>query len=225
MLPQLMIRDWARRLLASEVNAESASAKTERVYEKLRTQLCAPVGVDGFQALASRALVLAKSQSPRLREVQVLARGSLSGLSDLDRLELEPGKDGDGEVGLILIEQLLGVFLMLLGEGATTGLIASVPFRVEVTSPLETTVTSASAPSTNYFGPFDDILSEADHLREVSERLEALANKHAGITEVMSVAGSIRNIAAVLDVFTVIRSKAGHSQATTFSSPPNGHLH
>lgn len=221
MLSQRMIRDWACRLLASEIDAGPPSAKTERVYEKLRRQLCAPVGIDGFQALALRALSLAKSQSPRLSEVQVLADGGLSGL---EKLELGLGKDEVGEVGIILIAQLLGLFFTLLGEAATVRLIASEPPRVGIDAQLETTVQSVSAPSTNYFGPFEDILSEADHLRNVSERLETLADKHAGIEEVMSVAGSIRNIAAVLDVFTVIRSKSSSSQQNPLSSPPNGYL-
>ena len=223
MLPQPMIRDWARRLIASEVDGDPPFAQTERVYEKLRKQLCAPVGVDGFQALASRALSLAQSQSPRLSEVQVLPNGGLSGLSKTD-LELGTDTDEDGEVGIILIAQLLGLFLTLLGETATVRLIADVPLRVEVGSQFDTTGESVCAPSTNYFGPFEDILLEADQLRNVSNRLETLADKHVGINEVMSVAGSIRNIAAVLDVFTLIRSKAGSSQDNGLSSPPNGYL-
>jgi len=86
MLPPPMIRDWARRLIASEVDADPSSAQTGiatlRVYEKLRRHLCAPVGVDGFQALASRALSLAKSQSPKLSAVQVTANGGLRGLAE-----------------------------------------------------------------------------------------------------------------------------------------------
>ena len=221
MLSQLIIRDWARRLIAFEVDADPPSARIERVYEKLRGQLCAPVGVDGFQALASRALSLAKSQSPRLSEVQLLANGGLSGLNKID---VELGTDEDGEVGIILIAQLLGLFLTLLGEAATVRLIADAPLRVEVEAQLGTPSKSTSASSTNFFGPFEDILSEADRLRNVSERLETLADKHVGIEEVMSVAGSIRNIAAVLDVFTLIRSKAGGLQHNTFTPPPNGFL-
>lgn len=119
---------------------------------------------------------------------------------------------------------MLGLFFTLLGEAATVRLIASEPPRVGIDAQLETTVQSVSAPSTNYFGPFEDILSEADHLRDVSERLETLADSHIGIEEVMIVAGSIRNIAAVLDVFTVIRSKAGLSQKNALSSPTSDYM-
>jgi hypothetical protein len=69
MLPPNKTRDLARILVASEADASTSSlhpeAATVRVYERLRRQLASPVGIDGFHALASRALALAKSQSPR----------------------------------------------------------------------------------------------------------------------------------------------------------------
>ena len=228
MFSQPMIRDWARRLIASEVevDADPPSAQTElatlRVYEKLRRQLCAPVGVDGFQALASRALSLAKSQSPRLNAVQVMANGGLRGLGEVE-FQMDP--DEDGEVGTILIAQLLGLFLNLLGEAATVRLIEGVSLRSEVKAKLNKTETSISAKGTSYFGPFQDIVLEADQLRNVSERLETLADTHAGIEELISVAGNIRNIAAVLDVFTLIRSKAGASHDSVLLPPSNDYMH
>jgi hypothetical protein len=177
------------------------------------------VGTDGFQALASRALALAKAESPRLSAVQVTANGGLRGLG-----EVESQTDADGEVGIILIAQLLGLFLTLLGEAATLRLIEGVPLQIEVKAKLNTTGTSKFAVGTNYFGPFEDILLEADQLRNVSERLETLADKHAGIGEVMSVAGNIRNIATVLDIFTLIRSNAGGSQDDAPIPPTNGYV-
>ena len=134
------------------------------------------------------------------------------------------GKDKEGEVGVTLIAQLLGLFLALLGEAATERLVANVPVRTEIEAPLQATQKSASTPNSNCCGPFEDILSEADHLRNVSERLEILAHKHVGIEEVMVVAGSIRDIAAVLDVFTVTRSSAGSSKKNAQSTPQNGYL-
>jgi nitrogen-specific signal transduction histidine kinase len=60
---------------------------------------------------------------------------------------------------------------------------------------------------------FEDLLLEIDRLRKVSERIEVLADNHPGMEEgLVSVAGNIRSIATVLDVFTLIRSKAGGSQ-------------
>jgi nitrogen-specific signal transduction histidine kinase len=60
---------------------------------------------------------------------------------------------------------------------------------------------------------FEDLLLEIDRLRSVSERIEILADKHPGMQDgLVSVAGNIRSIASVLDIFTLIRSKAGGSQ-------------
>jgi hypothetical protein len=89
---------------------------------------------------------------------------------------------------------------------------------------LDTTETNNGSKGMSYFGPFEGILLEADQLRNVSERLESLADEHADVDELMSVAGNIRNIAAVLDVFTVVRSKAGASQDSVLHSPTNDFL-
>ena len=62
---------------------------------------------------------------------------------------------------------------------------------------------------------FRDLLLEIDRLRSVSQHIEALVNKHPGMEDgLMCVAGNIRSIASVLDVFTLIRSKAGGPQKT-----------
>jgi len=225
MYPQPMIRDWARRLIASEVDADPLSGPTEhaalRVYENLRRQLCAPVGVDGFQALASRALSLAKSHSPRLTAVKVMANGGLQGLNEV---EFQMGVDEGGDVGTLLIAQLLGLLFTLLGEAATIRLVEDLCPPIEVKGRLDKTGTSISSAGPNYLGLFKDILLEADQLRHVSERLETLTDTHAGIDELMGVAGNIRNIATALDVFTLIRSKAGGSQDSVLLPPADGYL-
>ena len=81
------MRDLARRLLACEAVAGKTSEPAEsaliRVYEKLRQSLGTFAGVDGFQALAFRALTQAKSEAPGLWAVQVAADGSLQGLGEL----------------------------------------------------------------------------------------------------------------------------------------------
>jgi hypothetical protein len=47
----------------------------------------------------------------------------------------------------------------------------------------------------------------------VNKNIEILADKHPGMEDgLVSVAGNIRSIATVLDVFTLIRSKAGGPQ-------------
>ena len=145
MLPPQKTRDLARSLVACEAEAGTTSLQTEpatvRVYEKLRRQLGAPVGVDGFQALASRALALAKSQSPRLSAVQVTANGDLRGLGEV---ESQSGAVEDGEAGIILIAQLLGLFLTFLGEATTLRLIEDLRLQVHVSRESATTTEDTS---------------------------------------------------------------------------------
>jgi hypothetical protein len=57
---------------------------------------------------------------------------------------------------------------------------------------------------------------EIDRLRGVSARIEILAEGHPGMEDgLASVAGNIRNIATILDVFTLIKSKAGGPREET----------
>jgi hypothetical protein len=207
----------ARHLIACEADAGTAELQTElatvRVYEKLRRQLGAPVGSDGFQALASRALALAKSETSRLSAVQVTATGGLRGLG---KVESQMAAEEGGEDGIILIAQLLGLFLTFLGEATTLRLIEDLRHQVDVWT--ESATSRADATKLESDGPaiaaaFEDLLLEIDRLRSVSERIETLADKNPGMEDgLVSVAGNIRSIAAVLDVFTLIRSKAGGSQ-------------
>ena len=171
------------------------------------------MGVDGFQALASRALALAKSESPRLTAVQLTANGGLRGLSEVGS---ESDVDEDGEAGIVLIAQLLGLFLTFLGEATTLRLIEDLRLQVDIATESVTTPADTADSATD--GPvmaaaFEDLLLEIDRLRKVSERIEVLADKHPGMEDgLVSVAGNIRSIATVLDVFTLIRSNAGGSQ-------------
>jgi hypothetical protein len=211
MLPPKTTRDLARSLVACEAAGTTSlhtEAATVRVYERLRRQLGAPVGAGGFQMLASRALALAKSQSPRLNVVQVTANGGLLGLGDV---ESPTDTDEDGEVGIILIAELLGLFLTFLGEATTLRLIEDL--RLQVNGETQSATTGSAADGPALAAAFEDLLLEIDRLRSVSERIETLADKHPGMEDgLLSVAGNIRSIASVLDVFTLIRSNAGGPQ-------------
>jgi hypothetical protein len=215
MLPPQKTRDLARSLVAGEAAVSTTSLHTEpatvRVYEKLRRQLGSSVGIDGFQALASRALALAKSQSYRLSAVQVTANGGLRGLSEVDSQA-----DEDGEAGIILIAQLLGLFLTFLGEATTLRLIEDLRLQVDVSPETATTTedsTASAADGPVTAGAFEDLLLQIDQLRNVGEQIGTLADKHPSMEDgLVSVAANIRNIATVLDVFTLIRSKAGGPQ-------------
>jgi hypothetical protein len=213
MLPPNKPRELARSLVASEADANTTSLHIEpatvRVYERLRRQLGSPVGVDGFQALASRALALAKSQSPRLSAVQVTANGGLQGLGEV---ESQTDSEEDGEAGIILIAQLLGLFLTFLGEATTLRLIEDLRLQVEV-SPVSARTTedliTSAADGPVMAAAFEDLLLEINRLRGVGQRIEALADRHPGMEDgLVSVAGNISSIASVLDVFTLIRSNA-----------------
>jgi hypothetical protein len=214
MLPPEKTRELARSLVASEADSATTTLHSEpatvRVYERLRRQLGAPVGVDGFQALASRALALAKFESPLLSSVQVTANGGLRGLSELES-QLEA--DEEDETGVILIAQLLGLFLTFLGEGTTLRLIEDLRLQVEVSTEPDTALADSTNPEANgveMAAVFEDLLLEIDRLRSVSDHIAVLADKHPGMEDgLVSVAGNIRSIASVLDVFTLIRSKAG----------------
>jgi hypothetical protein len=229
MLPPNKTRDLARSLIANEADASETSLQTEsatvRVYEKLRRQLGAPVGIDGFRALASRALALAKSQSPRLSTVQVTANGGLRGLGEV---ESQTDTDEHGEAGIILIAQLLGLFLTFLGEATTLRLIEDLRLqadaRTESDSTTQSSITSA-ADGPVMTAAFEDLLVEIDRLRKVSERIETLADSHPGMEDgLVSVAGNIRSIASVLDVFTLIRSKAGGPQDEELNLQTNRYM-
>ncbi len=134
----------------------------------------------------------------------------------LGELESEAGTEEDGEVGVILIAQLLGLFVTFVGEATTLQLIEDLRLQVEVRTESPTTEPAplpSAADGPMMAAAFEDLLLEIDRLRSVSEHIAALADKHPGMEDgLVSVAENIRSIATVLDVFTLIRSKAGGSQ-------------
>ncbi|MGA3131947.1 MAG: hypothetical protein ABSD59_14165 [Terracidiphilus sp.] len=229
MLPPEKTRDLARSLVASEAEASKTALEAEpasvRVYERLRWLLTVRVGVDGFQSLASRALSLAKSQSPRLSAVQFTPDGGLRGLGEAES-RIDEGEDGDA--GIILIAQLLGLFLTFLGETTTLRLIEDLRLQADVSrdaaaNPEDATTSAAGGPA--MAAAFEDLLRETDRLRSVSVCIEALADKHPAMEDgLVSVAGNIRSIATVLDVFTLIRSKAGGPQEEAPNLQANGYM-
>jgi len=126
-------RNLTHRLLAFEAAADKTSEPVEsvtlRVYEKLRVSLCALAGVAAFQSIAFRALTQAKSGAPGLWAVQIAADGSLQGLGEFDPQpdEFEPqlgsGKEQVADGGIILIDHILDLLLIFLGEALTINLL------------------------------------------------------------------------------------------------------
>jgi hypothetical protein len=125
------IRDLANSLLAYEAFADQTSEPSEsatlRVYEKLRQGLGKFAGVAGFQSLASRALVLARTEAPSLSAVQISADGALRGLGEIEhQSDIDKVRTGEfpaGEGGIILIARLLSLLLTFLGEPVTLRLL------------------------------------------------------------------------------------------------------
>jgi len=126
MAPLPETRDLAQRLLSYEAKggnaSESVGSSTLRVYEKMRQSLGELAGTAGFQALAFRALTLARSEVPILRAVEVTADGSLNGMSAIEP-PTNVERDRIHEGGVILISRLLGLLLILLGEALTMNLV------------------------------------------------------------------------------------------------------
>lgn len=126
-LPEM--RDLARRLLHHEAGAgntsEPAESTTFHVYEKLRGNLSVLVGVAGFQALAFRALTLARSEVPALSAVQVAADGRLQRVSGIEP-PMKTSEDWIEEEGVVFISSLLGLLQLFLGEALTTNLVLNV---------------------------------------------------------------------------------------------------
>ena len=117
-------QDLARRLLAFEAahdNSSPAGADgAARVIEELRLRLIKLAGVDGFRALLSRALTLAKAEVPSLNMVQVSADGSLEGFEGIEQRQ-EAGTTG--QAGMILVAHLLELLVTFIGEPLTLRLV------------------------------------------------------------------------------------------------------
>jgi hypothetical protein len=197
MLPP-QTRDLAQSLIAHEGAAGKTSEPMElaafRVCETLRRPVSALAGVDGFRALLSRALALARVETPVLGVLQVAADGSLQGLDELGR---QIDKDQVAEGGVILIAQLLGLLLTFIGEAMTSRLVTS----EEVLPP------SRPIPKNGVRTGFEVIMNEVEQLNGVSTRLEGVADEHPPFTEaLLTVAGNIRNTATVLAVLVEVRS-------------------
>jgi len=90
--------------------------------QRLRQPLITLAGVAGFRSAAFSCSDVGQGEAPSLSAVQVAADGSLQGLN-----ELRPQVDADQarEAGIILITQLLGLLVRVVGEAVTLQLVTS----------------------------------------------------------------------------------------------------
>jgi hypothetical protein len=197
MMTPSQTRDLALRLLAREDVAGKTSEPTAfaafDVCERLRQPLITLAGVAGFRSLLSRALTLARAGAPSLSAVQVAADGSLQGL---DGLRPQVDADQAREAGIILITQLLGLLVRVVGEATTLQL-----------------VTSEILPDFKFLSKsgipmgFEAIVNEVDDLQGVSARLERLAEQYPPVTEALrSISGNVLNTATILAVVAAMKS-------------------
>ena len=111
------IRDFARRLIALEVACAeptvTGGSEVVRVCDRLRLPLSKLTGDAGFRSLISRAVALAKAEIPSLVAVQVRADGSLEGL---DGIGQDSDVGADGQAGVVVVAQLLGLLVTFIGE-------------------------------------------------------------------------------------------------------------
>jgi hypothetical protein len=123
------VREWAESLIVYEASltpSASSDATTPLsfpVTEKLRPRFAMLMGSIGFRSLLGRALALAATEVPWLRAVQVRADSTFEGL-DVHAAKLPLEEVTEGRV--VLIAQLLGLLVALIGENLTLRLLGDV---------------------------------------------------------------------------------------------------
>ncbi|MDB6169520.1 MAG: hypothetical protein JWM88_2384 [Verrucomicrobia bacterium] len=121
------MRSLAQRLIAEERrngnDSDEGSRAAFRVCEKLRRPLSTFAGAAGFRSLFSRALVLAKVESPLLEGVQIQPDGSFGYAAEL---EAQLATEDAARAGAALADQLLGLLVTFIGEALTLRLVHDV---------------------------------------------------------------------------------------------------
>lgn len=113
-------RPYARRLVLYASKRDKADPPVRAgiipVCETLRPQLVLLMGRAGFHALLSRAIALARLESPWLRGVEVKPDGSIDGL---EALQSQLSSQEFLECQIAIAAQLLGLLVTFIGETLT----------------------------------------------------------------------------------------------------------
>ena len=121
------VRQCARKILAHEARAarltDTKHSAVSRVWDQLRGPLSSLSGAGGYSTLASRALVLAGAEVPWLRSVEIGQVGALIGLN-ASAADFDARTIAEGEV--VLISQLLGLLVALVGSALTLTLLQTI---------------------------------------------------------------------------------------------------
>ena len=113
------MRELSALLLAQEASTEGEDLPAAAlVCAKLGVLLTKLAGLAGYRSLLSRALALARNESPGMAEVRIAPDGSLTGI---DKAQTDPGSAEQGAVGLVT--QLLGLLHTFIGEALTLQLV------------------------------------------------------------------------------------------------------
>lgn len=113
-------RTVARALLEHE--AATSDQEIFSAVEKLRIRLSKLLGVNGFQAILNRALVMARAEAPWLDKVQIRPDGTLEGIGKLGKEEGEQSQRGSEA----LLAHMLGLLIVFIGEDLTLRLVRDV---------------------------------------------------------------------------------------------------
>jgi hypothetical protein len=120
------MREMAQHLMVYETNndpSEADNAAAFHVINMLRPHMATLMGIGGFRALLSRALVLANAEVPWLRAMHVNVDGALGGLETLDG-QLDAAEFLEGRV--VLLAQVLGLLVALIGPNLTSRLVGEI---------------------------------------------------------------------------------------------------
>jgi hypothetical protein len=121
------MRSLAKQLIGYETRRnKSPKAKKPTAFhvsEKLRPHLATLIGNEGFRALLSRALALAKAEVAWLRAVHVRVDGTLEGVEAIPA-PLDPTEFLEGRI--VLLAQLLGLLVAFIGLSLTSRLMGEI---------------------------------------------------------------------------------------------------
>jgi hypothetical protein len=121
------IRNLAKELIGYEASrhkfSKAGALDAFHVTDKLRPHLANLMGIGGFRALLSRALVLAKAEVSWLGAVRVKADGTLDGVDQLHS-QIDPAEFLEGKV--VLLAQLFGLLVAFIGLNLASHIVSEI---------------------------------------------------------------------------------------------------
>ena len=118
---------YAKNLIAYEMSQAVSSEITPTaafiVIKKLIPHFGALMGETGFRALILRSLMLASAEVVWLRDLRVEKDSSFEGLKEL-AAKIRPEELAAG--GIVVLAQLLGLLMALIGEDLTLRLLSNI---------------------------------------------------------------------------------------------------